>query len=158
AARAASSVRGGAAARANAQRFFAAHALAFDPRPRRGGMVSIPAGEIERRGGAIAEAWERYGRAALRLDEVIALDALPLGDARDAIVRLVSEGLPVFDVRRLSALGREEDLTSFEGDAEAAASYVSFAAALCAHYASLGLDVPLTPGLFHRLRRGTRKE
>ena len=84
--------------------------------------------------------------------------ALDLGDAGPPIARLVAGGLPVDDVRRLAALGRARDLTALDGEPETAAAYASFACALVPHYAALGLEVPLTPEVFERLRQGTRQE
>src|SRR5262249_7670535 len=94
----------------------------------------------------------------LRLDEVLGLGALQLGDAGAAIAGLVAGGLAVDDVRRLAELGCASDFTQLGSDPEAASAYATFAATLIPHYRALGPAAPLPPEIFDRLRKGPRQE
>jgi hypothetical protein len=156
--RAMGGLRGGAGDRERGRRFLAEHALAFDPRPRSGGELTVGADQIERSGDALDEHLARYGDFALRLDEVLELGRIDLGGASSSAAKLVADGLPVDKVRRLAELGRAADLDQLGEDPEVAAAYVDWAAALVPHYTALGLDVPLTPAVFEHLRKATRRE
>ncbi len=149
---------GSARARERTGRFLAAYALAFDPRPRRGGELVVTPEDVDRDLDALDAVLHAFGALALTLDEVLGLRALDLGKHTGPIAALVAEGLAVAKVRRLAELGRAGDLSRIRGDADAAGAYADWAGALVPHYAALGLDVPLSPEVFERLRRGTRKE
>ncbi len=148
---------GSGRARVRAERFFAHYALAFDPRPRLGGDPAVTAADFERDAEALARVVRSYGGLALTLDEVLGLEALGLGGDAAAIGKLVAGGLALGDVRRLAELGRAAELAQLD-DPEVAGAYVAFASALVPHYTALGLSVPLSPAVFERLRKGTRKE
>lgn len=155
---------------------FLAHAsLTFDPRPRDGRALCLPRKEIDigpGDGGALALSRkdialgpdgiralaERFDQLPLRLPEALALARLELRGEQGTIARLVSEGLPIGHVERLVQLGRAKDLVKLRSGVEGAVAYAEWTSTLVPHYASLGLDLPLTPELFERLRTAHRSD
>lgn len=141
-----------------AYRFFALWALAFDPRPRDGGALVVRPEQIERGLEKLGDVIERLGGTKLRLPEALALLALDMSSWLEAhVTELVERGLPVANVQKLAALGRLEDLPEFDKDPRGAEAYTDWAVTLGAHYASLGLAVPITPKMFATFR-GARRE
>jgi hypothetical protein len=140
------------ALRDQALRFFAHFALAFDPRPRDGGALSLRREQIDRALTRIDAPLETFCGRALRLPEILAILDLSLGWKTTPIVALVEKGLPIAKVTRLAALGKAEALSELGGDVEAAETYADWAITLLPHYKSLGLEVPITPAMVAGLR------
>jgi hypothetical protein len=144
------------ARRSDAQRFFAHYALAFDPRPQEGEEAEAfsVTRKVMARGLAELDAViARFGGRKLGLAQVRCLMTLALDGHEADIAGFVEKGLPLEKVARLSALGRATDLFKLgTSDPGTMAAYADWASTLLPHYKALGLDLPITPETFARLR------
>lgn len=138
--------------------FLAHAALAFDPRPRDGGELTFTSKDLAMDPAALRALAERFGGRALRLPEALRLARLDLMRWRERILDLVAGGLPVEKVERLVSLGRIADFGELRSGAEAAAAYADWVSTLVPHYASLGLDLPLSAEVFNRFASARKSD
>lgn len=138
--------------------FLAHAALTFDPRPRGGGELTFTSKDLAMDAAALRALAEQLGGRPLRLPDALGLARLDLRRWKDRIADLVAGGLPVEKVARLVELGRLSDFDDMKSGPEAAAAYADWVSALVPHYASLGLDLPLSPEVFNRFASARKSD
>ncbi|MFO0589254.1 MAG: hypothetical protein U0441_17080 [Polyangiaceae bacterium] len=137
---------------------FVAHAaLTFNPAPRDPeGELTFTAKELAMDLGELKKIPDKLANYPVRLGEALALVAMDLGAWRATAASRVDEGLSVDVIGDLVRMKREKEIGELPSDPESAAAYVDWVRTLAPHYASLGLDVPLSPTMWKRFA-GARK-
>ncbi|WP_224242510.1 hypothetical protein [Hyalangium gracile] len=141
-----------------ALRFFAHYALAFDPRPRDGGLLQVSRAVIEQGLQRLGPVLNQLGGRKLTIAEVLVLERIEPGYAVEPIASLVEAGLSIDKVRKVAALGRIKELARLKPGSSMAEAYVDWVCTLVPHYATLGIDLPFTPEAFARLRVPRKEE